>query len=153
MFDDVTNPKVLGRERRNRRILIGVVLSLLVAALLYWQFKNYRQERVAKRFLATLERQEYREAYDIWMSEESSVKSGVRQSKPLPSYRYQDFLRDWGPEGEYGKVERFEMTGSRSRGAGVIVTFRINGKEARIWVEKADKSLSFPPEDIQMPSF
>ncbi len=132
MFDEVTNPNVLGRERRNRRILIGAILLLVVVALLYWQFKNYPQERAAKRFLAALERQEYREAYDIW--------------KPDPfSYRYQDFMRDWGPEGEYGKVERFQMTGSRSRGSGVIVTFRINGKEARIWVEKTDKSLSFPP--------
>ena len=132
MFDEVTNPNVLGRERRNRRILIGAILLLVVVALLYWQFKNYPQERAAKRFLAALERQEYREAYDIW--------------KPDPfSYRYQDFMRDWGPEGEYGKVERFQMTGSRSRGSGVIVTFHINGKEARIWVEKTDKSLSFPP--------
>ncbi len=145
MFDEVTDPKVLGRERRNRRILIGAILLLVVAALLYWQFKNYRQERAAKRFLAALERQEYREAYDMWMSEESSVKSGARQPKPLPSYRYQDFLRDWGPEGDYGKVESFEMAGSRSRGSGVIVTFRINGKEARIWVEREDKSLTFPP--------
>ena len=145
MFDDVTNPKVLGRERRNRRILIGVVVSLVLGSLAVYQFWNWRQERVAKRFLATLERQEYREAYDIWISEESSVKSGVRQPKPLPSYRYQDFLRDWGPEGDYGKVESFEMTGSRSRGSGVIVTFRINGKEARIWVEREDKSLTFPP--------
>ena len=132
IFDEVTNPDVLGRERRNRRILIGVLLSLLVSSLLCYQFWNWRQERVAKRFLATLERQEYREAYDIWNPDPSS-------------YRYQDFLRDWGPEGEYGKVERFEMTGSRNRGSGVIVTFRINGKEARIWVEKQDKSLSFPP--------
>ena len=37
------------------------------------------------------------------------------------------------------------MTGSRDRGSGVIVTFRINGKGSRIWVEKEDKSLSFPP--------
>ncbi len=132
MFDEVTNPKVLGRERRNRRILIGVVVSLVLGSLAVYQFWNWRQEGAARRFLAALERQEYREAYDIWKLDPSS-------------YRYQDFLRDWGPEGDYGKVESFEMTGSRRRGSGVIVTFRINGKEARIWVEKEDKSLSFPP--------
>ena len=131
MFDEVTNPNVLGRERRNRRILIGAILLLVVAALLYWQFKNYPQERAAKQFLAALERQNYPKAYELW--------------KPSPSYRYQRFLGDWGPEGDYGKVESFEITGSRDRGSGVIVTVLINGQETRIWVEEKDESLAFPP--------
>ena len=131
IFDDVTNPALLRRERRNRRILIGAVLSLLVGSLLTYWLWNWRQEAVAKRFLAALEQQDYREAYKLW--------------KPSSSYRYQDFMRDWGPEGEYGKVERFEITGSRSRGSGVIVSVRVNGQETRIWVERKDKSMAFPP--------
>ncbi len=131
MFEDVTDPKVLGRERRNRRILIGAVVSLVLGSLAVYQFWNWRQEGMAKRFLATLERQDYPKAYKLW--------------KPSPSYRYQDFMRDWGPEGEYGKVERFEITGSRDRGPGVAITVLINGKEARIWVDKKDESLTFYP--------
>ena len=131
MFDEVTDPKVLGRERRNRRILIGTVVSLVLGSLAVYQLWNWRQERAAKRFLAALERQDYPKAYELW--------------KPSPSYRYQRFLRDWGPEGDYGKVESFGITGSRDRGSGVIVTVIINGQETRIWVEEEDESLAFPP--------
>ena len=39
----------------------------------------------------------------------------------------------------------FEIRESHEKGSGVIVTALINQKEARIWVEMKDKSLSFPP--------
>jgi len=42
-------------------------------------------------------------------------------------------------------VLTFAITQSRARGSGVIVTALINQRQARIWVEKRDKSLSFPP--------
>lgn len=131
IFDEFTNPQVLRRERRKRRIFIGAVLTLLVGSFLYWQFKNYPEERAVSRFLAALQRQDHRAAYQLW--------------KPTSSYRFEDFMRDWGPKGDYGKVERFEISNSRARGSGVIVTARINGREARLWVEKSDKSLAFAP--------
>jgi hypothetical protein len=131
IFEDVNRPEVIRRERLVKRILIGVIIVAIVAGFLYWEFKNWPEERTAKRFLATLQRGDYQQAYRIW--------------QPSSTYAFNDFLRDWGPNGEYGKVQSFKMVGSQSSGSGVIVTAKINGKEARIWVERKDKSLSFPP--------
>lgn len=131
IFEDVNRPDVIRRERMTKRILIGVIIAALVGGFLYWEFKNWPEERAAKRFLTTLRQADYQQAYRIW--------------QPSSTYSFNDFVRDWGPSSEFGKVQNFKIVSSRSTGSGVIVTALINGKEARIWVERKDKSLSFPP--------
>ncbi|MCX6615593.1 MAG: hypothetical protein NTZ98_05775 [Acidobacteria bacterium] len=131
IFEDVNRPEVIRRERLVKRIIIGVIIGAIVAGFLYWELRDWPEERTAKRFLATLQRGDYQQAYRIW--------------QPSSTYAFNDFLRDWGPNGEYGKVQSFKVVASQSSGSGVIVTADINGKEARIWVERKDKSLSFPP--------
>ena len=130
MFDNI-KPIDPRWERRKKQILTAVLVFVIVAPILYYEFKNWPEERVVKRFLAALEQEDYKGAYGIW--------------SPQPSYRYEDFLRDWGKASEYGKVASFAISESHEKGSGVIVTARINQKEARIWVEKSDKKLSFPP--------
>ncbi len=131
IFEDFARPEDIAREGRRRRILIGLVLSLVVGVALFWWFRNWPEERAVVHFLAALQREDLRGAYQLW--------------KPTSSYRFQDFMRDWGPKGDYGKVQSFEITRSRSRGSGVIVYVLINDREARLWVEKSDKSLAFAP--------
>jgi hypothetical protein len=97
----------------------------------FWYLKNWPEEMVVRRFCRALEQGNYAEAYTIW--------------KPSRSYRHEDFLVDWGPKSEYGKITSWSIEKSRTRGTGVIVTVTLNSKEARIWVETKDKSLSFPP--------
>jgi 4-amino-4-deoxy-L-arabinose transferase-like glycosyltransferase len=130
MFDNI-QPIDPRRERRKKQVWIGVAVLLVVVPALWWQFKNWPEERVAARFLEALQRGDYPGAYAIW--------------QPAKSYVYDDFLRDWGPQGEHGRVNSFAITTSHERGSGVIVTAEINGKATLIWVEKKDKSLSFPP--------
>ena len=131
MFEDIVKPIDPVWERRKKRLLIALAVVVVVAPLLYYEFRNWPEERAVKRFLTALQQEDYKRAYELW--------------KPAPSYRYQDFLRDWGKQSEFGKVTSFEITRSRDRVSGVVVTARINQNEARIWVEKRDKSLSFPP--------
>ena len=131
MFEQIVKPIDPVRERRKKRLLIAAAIVLVVAPILYFELKNWPEERAVKRFLSALQEENYQRAYEIW--------------KPSPSYRFQDFLRDWGKGSEVGKVTSFEITNSRERGSGVVITALINRKETRIWVEKRDKSLSFPP--------
>ncbi len=131
IFEEFTNPDVLRRERRTRQIIIGFVVALLLGGFLYYEFKNYPQEREVKRFLASLHNGDLRGAYQIW--------------KPNSSYTFQDFQRDWGPKGEYGRVQEFRIRTSHARGSVVVVTATINGRETNLWVQRSDKSLSFPP--------
>lgn len=131
IFDEFNRPEQVRRERMIRNIIIGTVFAALLGVFLYVQFKNYREEREVKRFLTALQAGNYQEAYQIW--------------KPGPRYTFENFMRDWGPNGDYGKVENWSLERSRTRGSGVVVTATVNGKEARLWVERGDKSLGFPP--------
>jgi hypothetical protein len=131
VFDHIKpiNPKV---ERWKKRLLIGIPLAAILSGYLYYEFKNYPEERQVSRFLKALEEQDYPAAYLIW--------------KPSRYYTFQNFSEDWGPDGVQGPIHDFDITDSHERGSGVIVYININGnKELALWVEKGDKSLSFPP--------
>jgi len=131
MFDHIKpiNPRT---ERLKRRLIAGTVLFVALSGYLYYEFKNYPEEQQAKRFFAALQREDWQEAYRLW--------------NPTSSYTFKDFQQDWGPEGLEGRVETFRIAGSHERGSGVLVIAQINGsKDVTLWVEKKDKSLSFPP--------
>lgn len=117
------------------RIALAVGLAVAVGVVLYWQFRYYGEKRAVERFMEALSVGDYRLAYQIW--------------KPTPAYSFQDFLQDWGETTSLGRVQSYEILAAESPpdSSGVIVTVRINGREPpeRIWVEKDDKSLSFPP--------
>ena len=108
---DAQPPKPKSKLRKS--LPIAVVLAIVLGSLLYVRFRNYTEERAVARFLTTLERGQYQEAYRLW--------------QPSASYTYTDFLRDWGEVGDYGKLREFEVLASRSKGSNtVIVTVRIN---------------------------
>ena len=130
MFD-IVKPLDPRWERRKKQIWIALAVLVVVGPVMFWYLKNWPEEQVVRRFCRALEQGNYSEAYLIW--------------KPSRSYRNEDFLRDWGPPSEYGKITTWSIEGSHARGSGVIVTVKLNAKEGRIWVEKKDKSLSFPP--------
>jgi hypothetical protein len=119
--------------QRRRRLLIAVLAFLvMLSGYLYYELKNYPEERKASRFFEALQRQDFQGAYRLW--------------QPASSYTFKDFSEDWGRDGIQGPVQRFHITGSTERGSGVIVRVLVNGKEnVSLWVEKKDKSLSFPP--------
>jgi len=120
------------KERRRRRQITAVAFALMLGGYLYYELKNYPEERKVQLFFEALKRQDFQQAYQLW--------------QPASSYTFKDFSQDWGPNGEAGPVQQFHITGSTGRGSGVVVRVRVNGqKEVLLWVEKKDKSLSFPP--------
>ena len=136
-----------------RRVVVIALVALLAAGALYWQFRFYEEKQQVRRFMDALVAGDFRAAYRQW--------------KPSPSYRYQDFLEDWGESNSWGRIKSYEIvsiedpttnvvlrTPAGGRGvqmgeeaSGLIVSVRLNGIEppVRIWVERKDKSLSFPP--------
>ena len=112
-------------------VLLGLLI-VVVAGLLYYRFRNYPEERAAARFLTTLEHGNYQEAYRLW--------------QPSPSYSYQDFLHDWGAQGDYGKIREFEILGSKSKGPStVVVTLKINNVDPPLdlIVDRQTKGLAY----------
>lgn len=116
-----------------RKLLPIIVVTVVgVGALLYVQFRNFGEERAVKRFLTNLHEGSYQEAYRLW--------------QPGPSYTYADFLRDWGEQGDYGKIREFEILESRSKGSNtVIVTVRINNVNPplELIVDRKTKGLAY----------
>lgn len=139
-----------------RRMGIALFLLLLAGGLLYWQFRFYPEKKKVAAFMDALVAGDYPRAYQIW--------------SPSPSYSFQDFLEDWGETSSWGRIRSYEIVGveptretvlhvpdggggrrvlglKTTESSGVVVAVRINGRvqSQRIWVERKDKSLSFPP--------
>lgn len=131
--DSILEPKPLPARRPWGKILLGALALLAVAASLYFQFRNFREEAEVKKFFSALAQADYRMAYRIW--------------KPMPSYTLANFMEDWGPGGPWGRIQKFEVLQSHRRGESVVVTVRLNDRAepTQVWVSRRDRSLSFPP--------
>lgn len=136
-------------SRKPYYIVIVVVIVFLIA-LFVWREVRYRaEEATATSFFSALVSGNLQEAYKLW--------------QPSESYTFHDFQNAWGPDGYYGPVKSFEIeaSGAPSKSdSSVAVTVRISPyqpfpksgtaeanktKEIVIWVNRATKSLSFPP--------
>jgi hypothetical protein len=121
-------PRPIGRY-----ILLALAM-VFAGVMAYIVFRNFPEERAISRFLTTLEQEKFQEAYNLW--------------QPSKSYTYQDFVNNWGMQGDYGKVRSFKILGSRSKGPNtVIVTVTINGVQPPIdlLVDRQTKGLAFSP--------
>lgn len=137
MLLDAKPPKPVGKFRRYVPLPVRILLVLVLAgfvAFLANHFWNYRQERIVARFLTTLEQGNYQEAYKIW--------------QPPSSYTYDNFIRDWGTQGDYGTIKSFEILDSQSKGESVLLTVRINGQELQLIVKKKSGGLAYAPPDF-----
>lgn len=126
---------------------VGVALAL--AILLYFVFRYYPEKRAAGHFLDALVAGDTKLAYQLW--------------KPTESYRYGDFMADWGPDGYYGPVKSYNLIkATAGRGSnGVVLTVDVSPfapmpdksdveksrrtKQVDLWVNSDTKSFSFPP--------
>lgn len=134
MLFDAKSPKPPTGIRKYIPLPILVVLIVVIIGALYFKFRNYPEERAVNHFLTELESGSYQEAYRLW--------------QPAPSYTYQDFLHDWGPNGDYGKVREFSVLRTKSRGSdAVVVTVQINNQTPTLdlVVSRKTKGLAYSP--------
>jgi hypothetical protein len=135
------------RARRRRIMIAASVVALLVLAWLAWSYRYFPQERVVTKFFDALEEKQFETAYGIWFNDPQWQQ---HPDKYAVKYPYNEFYRDWGPGGEWGAIRSFKIYASGTPpggGSGVIVEAIVNerAEHARLWVEKADKTLSFSP--------
>ena len=82
-------------QRRKRRWIVGTVFAVICLSYLYYELKNYPEERQIHLFFETLEQQDYQRAYQIW--------------QPTSAYTFKNFLEDWGPDGVEGPIQQFPI--------------------------------------------
>jgi hypothetical protein len=137
------------RDRRRRTRIIVTLLVVLAAAWLIYHFRHYPERKVAGQFFAQLQHQNYESAYAVWFQDPQWRQHPEKYSQ----YQYNDFYRDWGPGGEWGLVKSYAVDCSLSPGggSGVIVQVTVNSRieHAYVWVEKANRTLSFSPTEVQ----
>jgi hypothetical protein len=143
-----------GAEEPKSRALRYVVSSFALAAMIagaLWYFLRFTPEkRTAERFMEAVIADNSQQAYLIWHAN--------------PSFTYQDFLGFWGPKGYYSPIKSFRIESAEvppNGGSGVVVVVELSAyspfpgpeetvkfaqnQEVRLWVERSDHSISFPP--------
>jgi hypothetical protein len=135
------------REKIFKRIVVSTVILAIVASILYFQFRNYREEQQIQSFIALLEQKDYKAAYELW---------GCTEESPCPGYAYEKFLEDWGPESIHPDITAGKITRTRSCSGGIIQTLTFGeDDEVLLWVERADLVIGFSPWpmcDPQLPA-
>jgi hypothetical protein len=134
MLFDSEPPKP--RTGIRKYIPLPLLIILIVAAIViaYFELHNLPEEHAVEHFFASLEKGNYQEAYKLW--------------EPAPSYAFQDFMHDWGPKGDYGKITQFKILDTESKGSDlVIVTVQINNQSPPLdlVVTRQSKGLAYSP--------
>ncbi len=109
-----------------------IIIIAAIVGLVTYSLWNYPEQRAVSRFLTTLERSDYQKAYKLW--------------QPAPSYQFSDFMHDWGPEGDYGRIRTFEILSAKSKGATTVLVYvSINREEPPlgILVDRKSKGLAY----------
>jgi len=139
-----------------RYVISGVALAVLLAIGCWFLFRYTKEKRTVEHFLDAVVAGKMQQAYQIW--------------HPHATYTYGDFVGDWGPLGYYGPVKSYHIEsasepashggGGVDEVSGVVVTVEISPfapfpdssdpksdqtREVKIWVERSDLSLSYPP--------
>jgi hypothetical protein len=143
-------PPVEPSHKRRHLKFVAVALVVLAAVIVYLSFRFYPEQRAAQHFFDALVAEDMNTAYKLW-------KAG-------PSYRLQDFLTDWGPNGYYGPVKSYKImkiTSPKDSANSVAIEVAVSpfspmpdasdAEKSRrtrvvtVWMNTEDKSFSFPP--------
>jgi hypothetical protein len=132
-----------GEERREKTVkivkivAIALVAAILIGGVLFFNFHNYREERQVKQFLSRLDSRDYKAAYALF---------GCTDSAPCRYYPFDKFMEDWGPNSGHSGFGDARITRSRSCGSGVLLTVDYGqSRQEKLWVERRDMSIGFPP--------
>lgn len=137
------------KARKKRIRITSIIVVIVVVALLVWWFRFWPQQRLVNRFFESLQKQDFKAAYAIWMNDPNWSAHSDLHAK----YPFGEFYRDWGPGGEWGLIKSYKVYGASTcpgPGTGVVVDVIVNDRteHAQVWVEKSDNTLSFPPCEL-----
>lgn len=128
------------RERIVRRILYSVLAIAITGGLLWFFFRDYKEEGKIKEFLALMERKDFKGAYALW---------GCTEATPCRDYNYDRFMQDWGPQSDAASgIQRAKV---KSCNGGIIQVLMIKGQEVNLYVDRATLTIGFSPWPVCNP--
>jgi hypothetical protein len=131
--------------------IVGSIVMIMVLATIVWVNRYWQEKRVADKFFAALQKKDYETAYGIYFADPQWKRHAGEHSL----YPYNEFYRDWGPGGEWGVINSYDIfwLGNCPRsGSGVIADIVVNqrAEHAQIYIDKHDRTISSVPCDIQV---
>lgn len=128
-------------DARRGRVIKWIILSLIAAAvlgtILYFQFRNFGEERQASLFFKLLKKQDYQAAYRLW---------GCTPETPCRDYAFEKFLEDWGPKSPHADLSSVKVEKTRSCPAGIIQIVDFGkGEKVNLYVQRKDRTIGFAP--------
>jgi len=128
------------RAKRARAIKLGtagVLLAALLGLVLFFTFRNFREENQVKTFLQLLRDQQYQDAYRMW---------GCTEVHPCPNYPFTAFRDDWEPGSAHTDAASASVGNVESCGSGVLIQVNYaQSKPVALWVERGSNIISFSP--------
>ncbi len=125
------------REKLRKRVVLIAAAALVLGAALYFTFRDWRQERLAKAFVEQLRRRDFPGAYRTW---------GCTEARPCRDYAFEKFMEDWGPASSLGDVSAARVATSERCGSGVVIVVDLGGKgTVSLWADRNDGTLGFAP--------
>ena len=143
------------RETRNRNLLVGAGILVLLSAVLCvggyllghgWFFSNLPVEHRIDTFLTTLQNKDYAKAYGIWMNDPD-----WQQHPQKYEYKLQRFTEDWTTASDWGPITWHHVDLSKRDGSGIIIAVSVNHRPKRLflWYEKSNGTLTYSPRELQ----
>ena len=141
-------------HKKSRALIFTFTAIFIILVLTVWfSFRFYPEKKAAERFFNAVVAGDMNTAYQLWKPPAGS------------SYKFQDFVADWGPTGYYGPVKSYSILKAKSpTGSATSVEIRVaispfdplpsantepekaqKTKVINVWVDSKDKSFSFPP--------
>ena len=147
-------PYDAARARKKRNIILAVIAAIIVIGVVVWLNRFWSEEHIVDQFFTALQQQNFERAYGVWMHDPDWKQHPERYTR----YSYNDFIKDWGPGGEWGVIKSHHVDGAAvpsgysgspfATASGVVVVITVNDRvadKAHIWVQKDDKTLGFSP--------
>jgi hypothetical protein len=135
----------VGVERRHRMIKISLLtlLGLLVlAGILWFRFRNFREDQAVDRFFAALRNKDYQGAYVFW---------GCTVDHPCRDYSFEKFMEDWGPKSPHADLAAMQITETKSCSGGIIKFVKFPNDQVELWVDRSTKYIGFAPWPVCNP--
>lgn len=136
-------------SKTKRYVIAAVVLAAVVFLILWYplHLRFYKERETVELFMNEVAAGDLPAAYHTW--------------KPSPSYTFQDFLNDWGPNNGTAPIKSYKIEsehGVKNASTAQIVVevspsrvfpSKIDAnsttREITLWIDPKDKSITFPP--------
>ena len=125
------------RAKTFKWLILGGIGLVILAAVLYFQFRDFQEERRISAFLDALRRQDYPSAYQQW---------GCSETTPCRDYNFEKFMGDWGPGSPHAKASEASVVNTLGCEEGVLADLRFPSEPpVLLWVARRTGVIGFFP--------